>query len=148
MLSLFNSVSLQHLSVWKRCTVMLLDNSWSKIIRPVLGLCTCCWFSVLLKASAWCRTEILAMSRLPALPASDLFQTTHGGYSCSSVLTRAKSGSCQHARGPTSTPVGEAGVSISKEDWDREGHVGSPHIFPSMVNCLWVKPIIIHGCAS
>lgn len=41
---------------------------------------------------------------------------------------------CQHAHDPTDTSGGETGVSISREDWDREDCVGCPHIFLSIVN--------------
>lgn len=28
---------------------------------------------------------------------------------------------------------------VSREDWDREDHVGSPHVFPNIVNYLLAK---------
>lgn len=59
----------------------------------------------------------------------------------------AERGECQHAHGFTDIPVGEIGVSISKEDWDRERHVGSPHIFPAIVNCLLAKPFCSWLCS-
>jgi len=51
-LSICHSVSLQLLPSWKHCTKMLLENSWSKIIRPILGLCSCQGLSALPEASA------------------------------------------------------------------------------------------------
>lgn len=36
---------------------------------------------------------------------------------------------------------------VSREDWDREDVVGSPYIFPSIVNCLLAKPFYSWLCS-
>lgn len=53
-----------------------------------------------------------------------------------------KRGECQHTHGSTDTSVGETAVSISRED-----HVGSPHIFPSIVNYFLAKPFYSWPCS-
>lgn len=36
---------------------------------------------------------------------------------------------------------------VSREDWDKEDNVGSPYIFPSIVNCLLAKPFSSWLCS-
>lgn len=126
---------------------MFLDSSWSKIVCPVQGLCCSPWLSILPKACVWSRTEILAMSQLPALPVSDSIQTTRGGCSCSSVRTCWKGGMSTCTWLHWYLSGGETGVSISRKDWDREDRVGSPHIFPSIVNCFLAKAFYSWLCS-
>ena len=88
---------------------------------------------------------MLAVSWLPALS----LLPNHTQWVLLPELTRAERGrSCQRAHGPADRPAGEAGVSACKEHWGREGHVGSPHAFPSAVNRSLAEPVFIHSCAA